>query len=506
MGNLPTMSYVRKRKKNGKVYFEEVESVRINGKVIQRYVKNVKKEADSKTILSSPITNISIEEVKIYGPLLVLNYFCKQLGLSEILGEFGDEILSLVFAHCINYRSINQMEQWFKRTDLNHILNLKSLTESRLLKALDSIELQNIENLERNIFKKVKEKYKLDTDGIVYDVTNTYLYGKKCYFGRLGKDKDKIKGRPLIQIGLGVTRTEGIPIFHRTFNGNIGDSRTLRDLITSFKNFDINFAVIIYDRGVTSASNIKEIKKLKLDTICGVPSNNNLKKILKKIVAENKINDIKNRIKINESIFYVFRENYIIGEVKGVLLIFYNIQKGKDLSESRKDEIQNAQLLLKKNEKIKTELEKYFDKDGKIDYIKIYEEEKMDGFSFIFSSLELSSEEILKLYFQDKDMVEKAFQSLKGIVKIRPIRHWLYDRVIGHIFICYLSYLLLSLLRLKLKKINMTPVKALQELDSLYKVYIKDLENGFKLEKTVALTKVQEDILNCIDKNLLFNL
>ena len=65
VGNLPTMSYVRKRKKNGKVYFEEVESVRINGKVIQRYVKNVKKEADSKTILSSPITNISIEEVKI---------------------------------------------------------------------------------------------------------------------------------------------------------------------------------------------------------------------------------------------------------------------------------------------------------------------------------------------------------------------------------------------------------------------------------------------------------
>ena len=101
-----------------------------------------------------------------------------------------------------------------------------------------------------------------------------------------------------------MTRTEGIPIFHRTFNRNIGDSRTLRDLITSFKNFDINFAVIIYDRGVTSASNIKEIKKLKLDTICGVPSNNNLKKILKKIVAENKINDIKNRIKINESIFY----------------------------------------------------------------------------------------------------------------------------------------------------------------------------------------------------------
>lgn len=100
-------------------------------------------------------------------------------------------------------------------------------------------------------------------------------------------------------------------------------------------------------------------------------------------------------------------------------------------------------------------------------------------------------------------MVEKAFQNIKGVIALRPIRHWLYDRVEGHIFICYLAYLLLSLLRYKLKKIGMGPIEALQELESLYKVYMKDKVKGFELSKLVKLKKKQEDILRAVDKRLL---
>ena len=51
----------------------------------------------------------------------------------------------------------------------------------------------------------------------------------------------------------------------------------------------------------------------------------------------------------------------------------------------------------------------------------------------------------------------------------------------------------------------MSPTKALRELDSLYKVYIKDKKKGFKLSRTVALTKIQEKILKTIDKKLLLS-
>jgi hypothetical protein len=37
-GKLPPMTYIRKHKKNGKVYLEEVKSLRINGKVVKKHL------------------------------------------------------------------------------------------------------------------------------------------------------------------------------------------------------------------------------------------------------------------------------------------------------------------------------------------------------------------------------------------------------------------------------------------------------------------------------------
>lgn len=499
-----TMAFIRKIKKAGKTYLAEVENVRVDGKVVQRHIRYIGKEVDNKTILSSSISNITIDKIKLHGPLLALNYLSEDIGLSETLGEYGKEILSLVFAHCIDYKSINKMSKWFERTDLNLLLDLESLTEDRLLKALDSLAEMDQEKLQKDIFNRVRKRYTLDTKRIIYDVTNTYLYGRKCPFGKLGKDKEGVKGRPLIQIGLGVTRKEGIPIFHKTFNGNISDSRTLHDLITSFHQYNIKSGLIVYDRGITSEKNIKAVKELNWGTICGLASNNNLKSILKKTVDGKKLSDINKRIKMNKTVFYVFSQLYSIGEVKGKLLICYNEQKNKDLRESRYDEILNAQALLEKGEEMKEGMEKFFQSNGSLDHKAVSKAEEGDGFSFVFcSNSKMSNIEIMQLYFHDKDIVEKAFQSLKGVVKIQPIRHWLYDRVKAHIFICYLSYLLLSLLKLKMKKIGISPVEALSELDSLYKVYMRDQKKDFKVEKTIALTKVQEKILKAIDKSLL---
>lgn len=497
------MSYIRKHKKNGKIYLEEVKSVRVDGKVVQKHIRYIGKEVDNKTILSASISNMSVEKVQIHGPLLVLNYLCESIGLLDILGEYGNEILSLVFAHCIDYKSINKMSSWFERTDLNMILDLEDLTEKRLLNALDSIEKFDLEKIQTKIFSIVKRKYKLNTDSVIYDVTNTYLYGKKCPIGKLGKDKEGIKGRPLIQIGLGVTRKDGVPIFHKTFNGNISDSRTLHDLITSIESYNINNGLIIYDRGITSKSNIKNIKKLGWNTICGIASNSKLKNIAKSLIMKNTFVDIKNRVKVNKSVFYVIKVKYHMDEIEGQLLVCFNEQKASDLRESRYDEIQNAHTLLREGVKIKDGLDKFFLNNNKINHKAVEKEAEFDGFSFIFSTKNIPTDEAIKLYFSDKDIVEKAFHSLKGIIKVRPIRHWLYNRVTAHIFICYLSYLLLSLLRLKLSKTGISPLEALEELGTLYKVYIKDKEKGFKLSRTVALTTKQEKILKTINKDLL---
>lgn len=497
------MSFIRRHRVGARIYLEEVESKRVNGKVTQRHIRYIGKEADGRTILSASISDVEVEQVKLYGPLLVLHELATEIGLPDLLGAYSSELLSLVYAHCLDYKSVNQMPAWFERTDLAMLLELEGLTEARLLKALDALEAQDPEALQRDIFESVRKTYRLKNSGVIYDVTNTYLYGKKCPLGKLGKDKEGVKGRPLIQIGLGVTLEEGIPLFHKVFDGNVHDSKTLQDLITSFGPYRIRSGLVIYDRGITSARNLSDVKALKWDTLCGVAFHDALKALWRPLLkGKKRLTRLENRVRLNETIFYVTPRSYAIDGVRGALLLCFNEQQRHDLKESRYDELTHAQALLKAHKVVKPGLEKFFDKKGEILKAPLTQAEEFDGYSQIFSTRRLPPEQMVRLYF-DKDLVEKAFHSLKGIATLRPIRHWLYNRVIAHVFICYLAYLLLSLLKYRLKAIHVSPQMALRELDTMYKVYLRDPKKGFRISRVVTLTKKQETILKAINKKLL---
>jgi transposase len=499
------MSFIKRFTKGKKIYLAEVESKRVQGKVVTRYIRYIGKEVDGKTVLSTSMSDIQVDQVKLHGPLLALNHVAQEIGLHDHLGRFAPEILSMVYAHCLDYESINQMPAWFERTDLNVLLNLEGVTEERLLRALDALTEQDIDPdaLQRNIFESVRKKYKIKDTGIIYDVTNTYLYGKKCPMGKEGHDKEGVRGRPLIQIGLAVTKEAGIPVFHKTFDGNIHDSKTFQDVITSFRQYRLKpGGIVIYDRGIASGRNLLDVKALKWDTLCGFASNPKLEKLWRPILSGGHLVEFDNRVRLNETIFYIAIKAYELDGVKGELALCFNEQKRRRLKESRYDEVDEARELLKQKKAVKAGLEKFFDRKGQLLKDKLAEAEEFDGCSFVFCTRHLPKEEMIRLYF-DKDLVEKAFHGMKGITHLQPIRHWLASRVKAHVSICYLSYLLLSLLKYRLRKIRMSPVEALRELGTMYKVYLRDSQGIFKISRVVTLTKKQELILKAIDKKLI---
>ena len=128
-----TMSFIRRIKRKDSIYLAEVENRWINGKCVQKHIRYVGKEADDKTVLSTALADLEVEQVKAYGPLLVLDPLAQAIGLQEQLGEYGAEILSMVYAHGLDYKSINPMEQWFERTDLKLLLGIEGVTERHLL-------------------------------------------------------------------------------------------------------------------------------------------------------------------------------------------------------------------------------------------------------------------------------------------------------------------------------------------------------------------------------------
>ena len=66
------------------------------------------------------------------------------------------------------------------------------------------------------------------------------------------------------------------------------------------------------------------------------------------------------------------------------------------------------------------------------------------GYSLIYHNTDYSQKEVVKKYYE-KEIIERAFKQMKGILNLRPIRVWLKDHVEGHIKICYLAYAILSL-------------------------------------------------------------
>src|SRR5205807_2488175 len=76
-------------------------------------------------------------------------------------------------------------------------------------------------------------------------------------------------------------------------------------------------------------------------------------------------------------------------------------------------------------------------------------------------------------------------------------------RVTAHVFICYLAYLLLSLLKFRLRPLALSPQQTLDELHTMYKVYLRDAKHGFQISRVVTLSKKQEAILKTIDRKLL---
>lgn len=493
------MTFIRKIKRGKFTYLAEVENKWIDGKVIQKHIRYVGKELNGEKILSGSIANAEVTKVTIWAPLLILNTIAKQINLSETLGDYGEYLLSLAYAHCLDPKSINKMEDWYKRTDLHKMLEIKEVSEKKLYYALDSINDKNSELIQRKIFRSVQEIYKIIPKSYFFDVTNVYFHGTECSIAKKGKNKEG-KYLPQVQIGLAVTENE-IPIFHKTFEGNIFDSKILKDVMVSLHELNIEDAYIVWDRGITSEINIIDAKKAGFDVICGLAIKQKIKEKVEDIIKNKKLIQLKNRVRLKNTILYCIKQKYSYGKIRGNLVICFNEETARLNREKRIDNINKAIGLIKENKPYSEDIKKYLIGD-KINEKELLESQKYDGCSVLFSTKDLDIERIVKPYFE-KDKVEKAFRSLKSILGLKPIKHWLEERVKSHIFICYLSYLLISLLEYKLKETDVNALSAIDKLSTAYKVYLKDSKTNNEFEKIVTLTKEQEVIMKAVDKHIL---
>lgn len=453
------MVFIRRIKKKSGTYLAEVENTRINGKVVQRVIRYIGKEVNGKAVRRVLTNKLNVEKVTRYLDVLAVDKISEELNLKQVLGENARFILVFVYSHLLEQLSVNKLGDWLEYTEIPRILEADDVTTKVLYKTLEEINDVRFDDVEIEVFEFLK-KYENTKTGVIIDVTDTYFEGNTCNVkSRRGKDG---KYRKLIQIGLAVTENYGFPIFHKQYPGNISNIKIFKDMLVEMKSRRLSS--IIMDRGMYSRSNIDSLLGIHTYVICGVKKtpffiNNFLKKVNREDLYTKQY-----RISLKNTYVYVTSYPWNSGK----LLIVYNPSL----------------------EVVKREI--YYEKGG-------YDNEKAKflGYSLIFHTTKMNDQIVVKKYF-DKDVVEKSFKQLKGILGLRPIRVWLKSHVEGHIKICYLSYAILSLLEYKVKKLEISGSEALDKLKYGYMVHLKDSESNFEWSTTVTLENIQEKILDTL--------
>jgi len=454
------MAFIRKIKKGDAVYLAKVESYREDGKVKQRVLEYIGKEENGKPVQKLDINQLGIDNVQHYADVKVLYQLALELNLNNLLGKHHKSIIALLLAHLICKGSILRISEWIKHSTITEVLDLEELSTDRLYRALDYLEECEFEKVEYDISQYWKKIAEDDAKSFVLDVTDTYYSGSKDdSSARRGKDGRVSK---LVQIGLGVSFENGFPMFHKSYSGNISNIKVLEDMMRVMASRGIDS--IIMDRGFYSESNLSDLNKLKIKMIVGVKQSIGLKKELLDTIERDKIYTAKNQIVLKNTMVYTQEFPFLFGKI----IVIYN---------PKYETLKRDKLFLEAA------------KDKDVKYV---------GYSLVFHNTALKPAEVIKNYF-DKDVVERSFRTMKGDVQLHPIRLWLPKRVNAHIKICYLSMCILSLIKFKCKKLDVSPAEILTELQSVYKVNLKHSKTKQAFSKVVTLSNRQKNILKALN-------
>ena len=354
------------------------------------------------------------------------------------------------------------------RDSLAETLGIGDTDEDDLYAAMDWL-LDRQDAIERRLAKR----HLADGALVLYDLTSSYLEGRRCPLAKRGHCRDGKRGKLQIEFGLLCDR-EGCPVAVEVFDGNTADPMTVGTQIDKLRHrFGLHRVVLVGDRGMLTEARIREdVKPAGLDWISALRSSA-IRELVESGAVQMSLFDETDLIEI--------RSDAYPGER---LMVCRNPLLAAERARKREDLLQATERLLEPiaaattrekrrlagKDKIglrvgksigKYKMAKHFEldiADHSFGYRRnpssIAREAALDGLYIVRTSLtaaELDAEGTVRAY-KRLSAVERAFRSLKTVdLKVRPIFHHAANRVRAHVFLCMLAYYVEWHMRQRLK-------------------------------------------------------
>jgi hypothetical protein len=348
-------------------------------------------------------------------------------------------------------------------SSLGRVLGVGQCSADDLYRALDWLHAA-----QPTIERRLARQHLAGATLVLYDLTSTWLTGRRCELAARGHSRDGKRDDPQIVFGL-VCTPAGCPIAVEVFKGNTADPATVAAQVTKLKErFGIAHVAWVGDRGMLTSARIAQVLKPQgMDWVSSLRAPQ-----IAQLAAEHG--------PFQPSLFEVTSEHFP-GErllvCRNPLLAEERARKRAELLAATEVELakiaaatQRTRQPLRGQQAIALRVGRVIDRfhmakhlaltitDTTLAWTRkdeaIAAEAALDGLYVIRTSVsaqQLGAAEAVAAY-KSLAHVERAFRSLKTVdLNVRPVFHYSEPRVRAHVFLCMLAYYVEWHMRQRLK-------------------------------------------------------
>jgi transposase len=398
----------------------------------------------------------------------------RKIGLDRLLGPDGNRCRDLVLALIVSrllepgskLAAARALSPDTASSSLGQQLGLGMVDEDEVYTALDWLAVR-----QPAIETALAKCHLAGGTLVLYDVSSSYMEGRCCPLAQFGYNRDGKRGKRQIVYGL-LCAPDGCPVAIEVFEGNTADPMTLTSQVRKLRErFGLDHVVLVGDRGMITQARITEdlttagldwISALRAPAIKVLRDTGTLQMSLFK-PAPAKAGE-RDMASITSPDFP--GERLIV--CRNRALAAERARKREDLLAATERELARivaavarkrqplrgtAKISLKVGAVLdKHKMAKHFTLDITDNHLavarktqEIAAEAALDGIYVVRTSLPatvLDDPTTVRSY-KSLSLVERAFRCLKTVdLQIRPVYHWLADRVRAHVFLCMLAYYL----------------------------------------------------------------
>jgi hypothetical protein len=330
----------------------------------------------------------------------------------------------------------------------------RGLKVDQLYRALDVLAGQ-AGAIEREVFLRTADLFKLDVDLIFYDTTTAWFaVDEEDEDGgpglrRRGHAKDGPEGAPQVVIALAVTR-DGMPVRSWVLPGDTADVATVARIKDDLRAWRLGRCVLVGDAGLYSADNLGELARGLGRYLLAVPMRR-LKEVEAEVLARpGRYRKVADNLQVKEVWVGTGerRRRYVVcfnpeeaeHQRRHRALVLEALAAELRLLADRDAEHPRAACHLLASRRFARYLSTDTSGRPRLDPAKVKAAERLDGKFVVTTNDDSLTAEDAALGYKGAWIIEACFRKMKTTgLAIRPVYHWSPRRIVAHVKLCVLA-------------------------------------------------------------------